>query len=129
MIRRFEFTTGRGFRRPCLPVVLRYAGRSTPPHQMVLDTGSDRCMFDEQLARDYLAFNPATDGIIDSATGISGSDPVAVFPVEIFIPDLSRSFQVHAQFKRLPFPGVLGFEGVLDQYTVTFHRGQYFEIS
>jgi len=85
-------------------------------------------MFDEGLARDYLGFNPATDGIIDRAVGISGSDPVAVFPIDVFLPDLHRTFRLYAQFKRLGFPGMLGHEGLLDQLVVTFYKGKYFEM-
>jgi len=96
---------------------------------MVVDTGSDRCMFNEQLARDYLDINPAMYGMLDKATGLSGTDDVAVFPhLEVFLPELKRSFIVSAQFKFLLFPGVIGHEGVLNQLKVTFHHGEYFEI-
>jgi len=98
---------------------------------MLLDTGSDGCMFDDRLAL-LVGVNVYLAGSAGSATGIGGAEAIAVFPIEIEFPSLDGlSWSVFAQFKRLPdgLNGVLGHAGFLGRLTACFSRAETFTLS
>lgn len=129
---RFKYTrAATGILRPMLRVELVHTGLATPPVPVVLDTGSDRCMFDHELAL-LVGLNVYQAGSTSRATGIGGSEEIALFPIEVRFPDLGdASWQIMAQFKKLPdgINGVLGHAGFLGRMTATFHRAESFELS
>ena len=97
----------------------------------MLDTGADRCLFDDRLAL-ALGVNPYEAGSTQRTTGIDGTEHVAVMPVELVFPDLDgASWTIMAQFMRLPddVGGVLGHAGFLGRMRASFVRGEFFELS
>ena len=114
-----------------LRIALRYGGRESPAVPVQLDTGSDLCMFDHELPM-LLGLNVYEGGALSTATGIGGSEPIALFPIQIVFPDLAgRSWELTAQFKSLPgrMNGVLGHSGFLGRMRASFYRGETFELS
>lgn len=88
-------------------------------------------MFDHQLAL-LVGLNVYQAGSSSTATGIGGTEEVALFPIEVRFPDLDdASWEITTQFKALPdgFNGVLGHAGFLGRMTATFDRAKTFELS
>ena len=109
-----------------LKLHLGFGGVETVPALALVDTGADRCMFDDRLALS-LGINVYEAGMPSTATGIGGEESIVVFPVEIGFPDLDgRSWEIHAQFKRLPddLNGVLGHAGFLGRMRAEFSFGR-----
>lgn len=76
--------------------------------------------------------NPFLDGMEGETTGIGGTEPIAIAPIEIVVPALrGSSWLIFAQFKRLPVgaPAILGHAGFLGRMHATFERGREFELS
>lgn len=112
----FKYTrTHNDILRPMLRVKLRHRGKETPSVFVVVDTGADRCMFDDQLAL-LVGINVSRDGASSRVVGIGGSEEAAVFPIDVVFPDLDNAaWEIQAQSKRLPdgFSGMLGHGGFL----------------
>ena len=88
-------------------------------------------MFDHELALS-IGMNPYQDGQQAEAVGIGGIEQIAVAPIELVIPAFeSRSWQIFAQFKRLPegTPAILGHAGFLGRMRATFTQGREFELA
>jgi hypothetical protein len=127
----FPYTRiGPEYRRPLLFGVLRREDRFTPPVSMLLDTGSDFCMFDTLLATQFLGLDIATLGERTTISGIEGESSVYIHPIQIHIRDLGKTFNIEkAYFGKLAFTaGILGHNGFLDQINVKFSKSKSFEI-
>ncbi len=114
-----------------ITAVLRFGELQTPLFPALVDTGSDLCMFDDQLLL-LIGLNAYQMGTASTATGIGGIEQVSVLPVEVIFPDLQNaSWQIHARFKRMPetVPGVLGHAGFLGRMKSTFSHARTFELS
>jgi len=131
----FEYTRIPGLNvwRPYVYVRLhnRPADRVSNLVPMVLDTGSDHCLFNAELAH-TVGMNPLDGGRVVGTQGVGGSAPTALWPVDLELPELDETFQVRAQFGQLP-PGVnglLGNHGFIDRFTrVAFHpKAHQFEL-
>ena len=96
---------------------------------MVVDTGSDACYFDHNLAY-TIGVNPVQGGTISEVRALTTSHPTAVFPVRIVLPQLEMELDIEAEFTQLPgWNGLLGHVGFLEHFErVTFVPGQYFEL-
>lgn len=97
----------------------RSAGQFTLKLPMVIDTGSDRCLFDVELAH-RIGINPVDGGNLAGTTGICGRIMTAFWPIEVEFPQLNRSFEIYAQFTNaLPADvnGLLGNQGFLDRFS------------
>ena len=117
--------------RPMVTAALRFGGRQTPTFPAIVDTGSDLCMFDDQLLL-LIGLNAYQIGSQSTATGIGGIEQVSVFPIEVVFPDLNHaSWEIHARFKRMPesVPGVLGHAGFLGRMKASFFYAKTFEPS
>lgn len=117
--------------RPVLSAALRYGGKQTPAFLSIVDTGSDLCMFDDQLLL-LLGLNAYQIGAQSTAIGIGGAEQVAVFPIEVVFPALNNAaWEIHARFKRMPesVPGVLGHAGFLGRMRASFAHAKTFELS
>ena len=110
---------------------LRHGGKQTPTFLALVDTGSDLCMFDDQLLL-LLGLNAYQIGAQSTATGIGGVEQVSVFPIEVVFPALNNAaWEIHARFKRMPesVPGVLGHAGFLGRMKASFSHAKTFELS
>lgn len=129
---RFEYTRHQSdVLRPLILVQLRHAGQMSYAVPAIIDTGSDRCMFDHELALS-IGMNPYQDGQEAEAVGIGGAERIAVAPIELVIPAFEgQSWRIFAQFKRLPegAPAILGHAGFLGRTRATFTRGREFELA
>lgn len=97
---------------------------------VVVDTGSDGCMFDHSLAL-LVGLNVYQSGVIATANGIRGPEEIAIYPIEVVFPDLDdASWEIMAQFKALPhgLNGILGHAGFLGRMRATFSFGREFEL-
>lgn len=128
---RFGYTRNRvGTHRPVLRICLRHEGRTTTLIPALLDTGSDHCLFDHELAIS-VGLNPATDGALDQVMGIGGPELIAVAPIEIAVPALGDlTWRIHAQFKSLRggIPAILGHGGFLQFMRASFSHATDFEL-
>lgn len=98
---RFAYSRHQGdVRRPLIKIQLRQEGRTRYSVPAVIDTGSDRCMFDHELAIS-IGMNPYQDGMEQEAVGIGGREPIAVAPIELVVPAFDdRSWPVPGGFSR-----------------------------
>jgi hypothetical protein len=97
----------------------------------LLDTGSDHCLFDHELAIS-VGMNLATDGALDEVVGIGGREFIAVAPIEIVIPELGNlAWRIYAQFKSLRHgtPAILGHGGFLQFMRASFLYATDFELT
>ncbi len=103
--------------------------RHTPPVQLLLDTGSDNCIFDALLAQQLLGINVASVGRPTKLFGLEREVDAFVLPISLHIRELKRTFEIpEAHFCSLGnLGGILGHHGFLDQVTVRFRRGKSFE--
>lgn len=123
-------------KRPNIEVVLSFDGGGrgpipTPGIDALIDTGSDYCMFDWYWAT-CMRIDPRNVGLRTSIGGIGGTAEAWRVPgVSMHIPELAWTTVIDAYFLRFTKTvcGVLGHAGFLDELTVTFHRGEYFEIT
>lgn len=121
--------------RPYLDVVLRseHGHRETFSVDALVDTGSDLCVFDWAIAH-MMGFDPHSVGMESNLAGLGSSEPqlARIVPITLYVPRLKRAFPLNAQFCQiagnLGVAGLLGHVGFLDQFSITFARGEYFEI-
>lgn len=121
--------------RPHIEVILSFGqagpnARPTPEFEVLIDTGADHCLFDWSWAS-WMGFDPRQVGQRRDLTGIGGkTETYLVRGVELYVPALEWESSIDAYF--LPFAkdvgGVLGHDEFLSHFSVTFHKGEYFEI-
>ena len=116
--------------KPMLFAVLRRGGVSAPPVNMLVDTGSDDCIFDVLWVQQFLRFDVTALGARDEIQGLEGLQEAYVADVDLFIRDLARSFHIErAYFTKLRgLTGILGHNGFLSDLSIRFSHGKFFEI-
>lgn len=116
--------------RPHIDVVLRRPPGFTPTVSVVIDTGSDFCIFDFELARS-IGFDPSTVGKKTSLEGIGAAVDAWIVPVSVYVVKLKRAFEIDGYFcvLRRGIFGVLGHRGFLEHFETRFARAEYFEIT
>lgn len=100
-------------------LVNRSANRKTLARPMIIDTGSDRCLFDATLAHE-IGVNPTSGGVLSETSGVGGRATTALWPIEIEFPQLGRGFEIFAEFTNALPPdvnGLLGNSGFLDRFS------------
>lgn len=118
-----------GNARPMVFGTLQYATKYTPPVQLLLDTGSDYCIFDALLAQQLLGINVASAGRLTKLFGLEREVDAYVLPIAVHVRELKRTFEIpEAYFCTLGnLGGILGHHGFLDCVSVHFQRGKSFE--
>ncbi|MBY0399281.1 retropepsin-like domain-containing protein [Myxococcota bacterium] len=106
--------------RPCVYARLfnRPASRFSPWVPFLIDTGSDRCLFDAELAHG-VGINPVDGGVVSGAVGLGGRVVTTLWPIEVEFAELGVSLRIHAEFTNsLPADanGLLGQSGFLDRF-------------
>ena len=131
----FPYTRVRGksgiILKPYIYGLLRHGGRATPPWNMLVDTGSDFCLFDVVLVQQLLGLDVTSVGRRDEIYGLEGKQPAFIYPADLYVRDLRRAFAIRdAYYTRLSggIAGILGHNGFLDQVSVRFVRGRHFEV-
>ena len=93
-------TRGSRIRKPFLFGVLRHEGRFTPPVNLLVDSGSDICIFDAMLA-DLIGLDVASRGRQTVIAGLERDVVAWVHPIEVWVRDLRRAFWIEdAYFSR-----------------------------
>ena len=111
-------------RKPYLWTVLRHGERFTPVVNLLVDTGSEFCIFDATLARRLLALDVESGGRAAVMSGIDGRDVRAhVHPIRIFARDLKREFEIREAY----FCNLRGLAGVLGHNGFPRSLGKSFE--
>jgi len=117
--------------RPYLIVQIGYGSMRSHRVPMIVDTGADACYLDHRLAYS-IGINPVDGGAIGMVRGLSGMQPAARFPVDVFIPDFGLGFRTDVNFSLMEHPGMnglLGHVGFLERFRrVTFFPGRAFEL-
>lgn len=112
--------------RPCMyaRLVHRAASRRSPWVPFLIDTGSDRCLFDAELAHG-IGINPVAGGVVSGAVGLGGRVVTTLWPIEVEFAELATTFLIQAEFTNsLPADanGLLGHSGFLDRFSSVCFR-------
>lgn len=124
---------GDNFMRPYVHVSLedpRTPGRKTGLVPMVIDTGSDLCIFSANLAH-AIGINPLDGGDMQEVWVAGGAKiSLAAWPVRIHLPQIGHHFSLSARFGQFNegINGVLGHQGFLRWLTIRFSYSESFVI-
>lgn len=124
---------GKNFLRPCLHVSvedMHSKGRATGLVPMIVDTGSDLCIFSVHLAHS-IGVNPLDGGedqLQDMWVAGGGKFTTAAWPVSIHVPQLGHRFDLSARFGQFNegTNGVLGHQGFLKWMSIRFDYAESF---
>ena len=115
--------------RPCLAVFVGFEGRVAPAVSMMVDTGSDACIIDTAVAH-MAGFDPSRVGKKTLIEGLTKAQDAYLVPVQILVRDLKREVNAEIYFTQLRgIAGILGHGGFLEEFSVTFVKGRYFEFN
>ena len=107
--------------RPVIPITVRH-GRNEIVYQVLVDSGADICLFDEEIA---LALGiPIRQGAMKTVFGVGGKSSVYyVHRVEIGVngkfKETEIGFMPHVAGSVMQY-GIVGQKGFFDRFTISF---------
>ena len=118
---KFRYRDYDGVPRPVIPVVLSYGGKSLD-HEVLVDSGSDRCFFDAEILIALGITGQA--GRFNDIFGVGGSKSSSYYhPIMIKVGDIA--YNIEAGFVPLLGGGLVSYgfagqKGFFDKFTVKF---------
>ena len=106
---------------PIVTVQINKGKLTTPPFEVIVDSGSPNCLFNGEIAS-LIGIADITAGPHTTTGGVAPGAELDLYEHDVRLVIGADNYRINAYFaNELPVPGLLGRRGFFDQFHVTFN--------